>query len=191
MILTILLICFGIFVFVFLLCLGYLISGYNRFVSIKQDIGTQWSNIKTEYQRRADLFYNLVETVKSYKKFESQTLKDIISARSGAFIGNGTKEEQAKKMSKLDGMFSRLLAIVENYPILKSSEQHNKLMDEVRITEDRINVSRTDYNSIVRDYNVYVNSFPSNIIAGMFKFQKETFFVNEEDSNKSPKINLN
>ncbi len=183
---------FAIVSFVVLVLVGWVIGGYNNLVNGRQSIRTQWSNIKTEYQRRADLFFNLVETVKSHKKFEKSTLIEIVKARKGDF--GKSKEEQAGNMKIMDNAFSKMFSglniVFERYPELKSSEQHNKLMDEVRITEDRVNVARTDYNDIVRVYNIYVNSFPSNFLAKWFKYSEDKFFINEEGSDKPVKINL-
>ena len=184
-----LLIAAAVVFFVCLCSVGWTIGSYNTFRIGQQDIKTQWSNIETEYQRRSDLFCNLVESVKSYKIFEKTTLVDVISARSGNF--GRTKMEQMSKMKGLDGMFQKLLLLVERYPKLKANEQHNKLMDEIRITEDRINVARTDYNEIVGDYNKLVMTFPKNIVAGMFRFKTEEFFENEASTTSAPKINLN
>ncbi len=175
-------------VFIFLCLAGWGIGTYNTFRTGQQDVKTQWSNIKTEYQRRADLFYNLVEAVKSHKKFEKETLIAVTQARAGIF-GDNVKAEKAM-MKKLDGVFGKLVATFEAYPKLQSHQQHNKLMEEVRITEDRINVARTDYNEIVGDYNKLVLMFPSNVLAGMFAFKEQEFFVNEEASNAAPKIKL-
>lgn len=174
--------------FVGISIVGWAIGSYNTFRVGQQDIKTQWSNICTEYQRRADLFYNLVQAVKSYKNFEKDTLTQVIAARSGNF--GVTKADQMKKLKGLDGVFQKLMVLFERYPKLQSNEQHNKLMDEVRITEDRINIARTDYNEIVGDYNKLVLTFPKNIIAGMFKFMVEEFFKNEPETNKAPKISL-
>lgn len=174
--------------FIIWITIGGVVSSYNGFVTLRQDIKTQFSNIVTEYQRRTDLFYNLVQSVKSFKKHEKSTLKEVIEARSLSF-GN-SKKQDLKNMKNLDGLFSKLLAVFERYPELKSNEQHNKLMDEVRITEDRINVARTDYNSIVNTYNVKVKRFPSNIIAGMFNFDLEKYFKGQEGVENSPKIEL-
>lgn len=182
------LIIFGSLIFICLLSLAWGITNYNSFIALRQDINTQFSNIKAEYQRRMDLFINLVESVKSYKKHEKETLVKVIEARKNGFSGDSLKD--MKKMKRLDGLFSKLLAVAENYPDLKANEQHNKLIDEVRITEDRINVARTDYNSIVRDYNVKVGQFPSNVIANMFRFKLEEFFKSEEGLEKAPKISL-
>lgn len=179
----------GAGIFFFGLCLvGYVIGVYNSLVGNLQDINTQFSNIKTEYQRRADLFYNLVEATKSYKKFEKSLLAEVTLARSGR-LGN-TIPESIKKMSKLDGIFGKLFAVFENYPNLKSSEQHNKLMEEVRITEDRVNVARTGFNDEVREYNILVNSFPSNIVAKMFRYNVYEYYLNEPETDKPVRINL-
>lgn len=186
MILTIVM---SVILFLVLIFVGGSINCYNGFVTLKQDIKTQFSNIITEYQRRTDLFYNLVQSVKSFKTHEKSTLKEVIEARSMSF-GN-SKKQDLKNMKNLDGLFSKLLAVFERYPELKANQQHNKLMDEVRITEDRVNVSRTDYNSIVNSYNVKIKRFPSNIIAGMFNFELDEYFKGKEGIETSPKINLN
>lgn len=170
------------------LTLGWGIGSYNTFKIGQQDIKTQWSNILSEYQRRADLFFNLVESTKSHKKFEQQTLLGVAQARSGNFGTN--KAEQMKKLKGLDGLFNKLMVVFERYPNLQSYKQHDKLMEEIRITEDRINVARTDYNEIVGDYNKLVTTFPKIIIAAMFKFAAEQFYKNDEGSNSSPKIDL-
>ena len=115
-------------------------------------------------------------------------MKEVVEARAKGITG--TIPAQIKKMGQLDGLFSKLLALVEAYPNLKSNEQHNKLMEEVRITEDRVNVARTGYNDEVREYNIIIQSFPSSIIANMFRFRKNDFFINEEESNKPVRIDL-
>ncbi len=179
----------AVFVFLCLLLIGWGIGQYNFFVARAQDIKTQWSNIKTEYQRRFDMFMNLVETVKSYKKHEKGTLKEVIQARN-ALSFKGDKKQQLKSMGMLDNLFSKLAVLVEQYPNLKANEQHNTLMEEVRISEDRINVARTSYNTVIRNFNVAVKTFPSSIVANMFRFAEEEFYINEERTNAAPKINL-
>lgn len=178
----------GILIISILATVGWVIGTYNTGKTGQQDIGNQWSNIKTEYQRRADLFLNLVETVKSYKKFEKSTLVEVIQARSGNFGKN--QKEEIKNMKGLDKTFNRLMLLTESYPTLKANEQHNQLMEEIRITEDRINICRTDYNAIVRDYNVFVTTFPNTILTTYFGFTKQEFFINEDYTNSAPKIQL-
>lgn len=178
----------AVFLFLVLVSIGGVVSSYNGFVTLRQDIKTQFSNIITEYQRRVDMFYNLVQSVTSFKKHERETLKEVIEARNTSF-GN-SKAQDLKSMKRIDGLFSKIMAVVEQYPNLKSNEQHNKLMEEIRITEDRINISRTDYNNIVNSYNVKVKRFPSNIIAGMFNFDLEEYFKGKEGLEEAPKIDL-
>jgi len=179
----------ALFLFLVLVVGGWIIGAYNRFVALKQSIKTQWSNIKTEYQRRFDLFMNLVETVKSYKKHEKGTLIDVIKMRKAVnFVGD--KKKQLKNMNFLDDMFSKLAVVVEQYPNLKANEQHNKLIEEIRITEDRINVARTDYNDIVRIYNTTIATFPTSIVANIFRFIEEKFYINEEKTDKAPTVKL-
>ena len=185
---SIIIIVLAIFLAIFLVFMGWIWGGYNTLVGGVQNIKTMFSNMKTEYQRRADLFYNLAEVVKSYAKFEKNTLTEVIAMRNGNF-GKNPKEAMSK-MKNLDGFMSKLMLVVERYPKLRATEEYKTLMKETRITEDRINIVRTEYNDTVRDYNLFVISFPSNIIASMFKFNEETYFKNEEESNKCPKMNL-
>ncbi len=179
----------GVSIFLVMSFMGWIIGTYNILAAGKVNIGTQLSNIKTEYQRRADLFYNLIESVKSYKKFEKSTLEEVTKARNPNYFGKGFGDVK-KQLGKLDNVFSKLMLVFERYPNLKANEQHNKLMEEIRITEDRINVARTDYNDVVREYNLVINIFPSNLIASMFRFAQEEFFANEEGTSKAPKISL-
>lgn len=184
----IILIVLALFV-VFILILGsWALGGYNIFVVGDQNIRTMWSNIKTEYQRRADLFYNLVEATKGYAKFEKDTLTQVIAMRSGKW-GTNPKEDMSN-MKKLQGLFSQLQLVVERYPKLRASTQYQELMKETRITEDRINIARTEYNDVVRDYNLTVRQFPSSLLAGVFHFKEHEYFENEEGTDKAPKMNL-
>ena len=185
MILIIILAVFGASILMFS---GWLWGGYNTLVKGGQNIKTMFSNIKTEYQRRADLFYNLVEATKSHAKFEKETLTQVIAMRNGNF---GTNQKEAiSKMKGLNSLLNKLMVVVERYPELRSTEQYKILMNEVRITEDRINIARTEYNDTVRDYNLYVRSFPSNLLAGLFNFKEETFFEGESGIDKCPKMDL-
>lgn len=172
---------------IFVISFGWLIGGYNTLVKGSQNVKTMFSNIRTEYQRRADLFYNLVEATKSHAKFEKDTLTQVIAMRNGNF---GSPKEAMQKMKGFNGLMSKLMLVVERYPNLRSTEQYQVLMKETRITEDRINIARTEYNDTVREYNLYVRSFPSNIIAGMFNFKEQDFFEGEDNIDKAPKMDL-
>jgi LemA protein len=179
----------GFIIFVCLVVLGWVIGFYNTVINAKNDIKNMLSNIFTEYQRRADLFMNLVESVKGVSKFEKSTLKEVIEARSGKFnVSNNS--DGLKKLKSLDNTFDRMNLLVEQYPQLTSTKSYEKLMDEIRLTEDRINVARTDYNAIVRDYNTYITMFPATILSSIFSFNLELFFDTDKKNYNSPKIDL-
>lgn len=172
-----------------LVTVGYGIGTYNTMVIAVNDVNTQWSNVKTEYQRRTDLILNLVATVKGYAKHEKETLAAVIQARAGNF--GKTKEAEVKTLQGIDKSLNRLLLLTESYPMLQASESFRDLMDEVKMTENRINIARTDYNETVRDYNILLTVFPKNIIAGLFHFSSEVFFeLQDPDAAKAPKINF-
>lgn len=188
MVLGILLIAVAVVILIILSVIGWWIGTFNRFQNAIQDMKEQWSNVKAEYQRRADLFMNLVESVRSYKEFENKTLREVIQARGGNF--GATKEEEARKMNELEGIFSRLMVVFERYPELKASKAYGRLMKEIRITEDRINYARTEYNDIVGEYNKIVRMFPTNIIARRHNFFEEAFFESEQGTEKAPAIKI-
>lgn len=172
---------------------GWVWGSYNLFINGQQNIKNQWSNILAEYQRRADLFYNLAQAVRSYAKFENNTMVRVIKARGGNF--GETKPDQIKNMTKLDDVFSnmlsRLLVVVEKYPNLKAIRQYHDFSKEVRITEDRVNIARTDYNGVVKEYNNNILTFPKNILAKMWSFAEEKFFLVERSlTEKDIKVDL-
>jgi LemA protein len=188
MIIEIILIFLGVVLLGTLIFAGWLIGLYNTLVVAVQDIRNMMGNIKTEYQRRADLFMNLVESVKGSTRFEKDTLTQVIAARGGN-LGK-TPAETMSKLKGLEGALSKLMVVFERYPELKATKNYEKLMEEIRITEDRINIARTDYNAIVRDYNIMTKSFPQNYFARIFKFGEELYFENEPESTKAPKIDM-
>lgn len=173
-----------------LLGIGYTIGTYNSMVGMRTDVKNQWSNILTEYQRRVDMLMNLARTVKSYKNFEKETLIAVTKARSG-LDEKESFNNQTKAIQKIDELGLAINAVFEQYPNLKANEQHNMLIEEMRITEDRINSARTAYNDTVRDYNVFVNEFPTRILAKMFGFLEEKFFdVLTKDAEKTTQLDL-
>jgi LemA protein len=182
MILTIIIVAIiAVIAFIVFVVGGWMIGTYNLFINGRQNIKTQWSNILAEYQRRADLFWNLAQAVKTYSKFEHNTLMHVTQARGGNF--GKTKADQVKTMGKLDdaftSMLSRLMVVVEKYPKLKAIEQYHEFTKEVRITEDRVNIARTDYNGVVKEFNNNVLTFPNKILAKWWNFVEEKFFLNE------------
>lgn len=178
----------GAIIFLLLVIIGSIIGTYNTLVTAFQDIKNQWSNILTEYQRRADLFMNLVESVKAYTKFEKSTLEEVTRARSGKFKGD--QESQMKQLKNLDSIFSSMKVTFERYPDLKVGKLYAQLMVEVSETENRVNIARTDFNAIVRDYNIYIKRFPTSILANMFNYNEYSYFEAEESVKKSPKLNF-
>jgi LemA protein len=153
-----------------------LVVSYNRFVSQRNLIRNSWANIDTELRRRYDLIPNLVETVKGYAAHEREVFEDVARTRSAAAQATGTPAEQAAAEGPFVAALGRLFAVAENYPELKANQNFLALQQELSNTEDRIQASRRFYNANVQDFNRRVQSFPSNVIAGMFGFKEEQFF---------------
>ncbi len=167
----------------------WVIGMYNSLVKLRQQCRESWSSIDTELKRRYDLIPNLVETVKGYAKHESGVLQSVTAARSKAAASTGTPASQAADENVLIGAMRQLFGVVENYPDLKANQNFLKLQGELSNTEDRIQAARRFYNANVRDMNTKVESFPSNIIAGIFGFRKEEFFEIEDVGMRAvPKV---
>lgn len=167
----------ALFVFIGLPAL-FVIFTYNGLVAIRNHIRDAWANIDTELKRRYDLIPNLVETAKGYAKHESETLEKVIALRNQCRQNTGSPAEQATTEKLLVSSLNGLFALAENYPDLKANENFKQLQAELVNTEDRIQAARRFYNGNVRDYRNKTQSFPSNIIAGMFGFppDAEEFF---------------
>ena len=153
-----------------------LVVSYNRFVTQRNNIRNSWANIDTELRRRYDLIPNLVETVKGYAAHEREVFEEVARTRSIAAGTTGTPAEQAAAEGPFVAALGNLFAVAENYPELKANQNFLALQQELSNTEDRIQASRRFYNANVQDFNRRVQSFPSNVIAGMFGFKEEQFF---------------
>ena len=172
------------------------ITGYNGLVSMDEGVQTKWADVETQYQRRADLIPNLVNTVKGYAAHESETLQAVVEARAKATSMNidpsNMSAEQIVNFQKAqDGVSSalgRLLVTVEKYPDLKANENFKELQAQLEGTENRISVARRDYNEAARKYNTSLRSFPKNILAGMFGFEKKSYFEAQEGSEQAPTV---
>ena len=172
------------------------ISGYNGMVKMDEQVQNKWANVEAQYQRRADLIPNLVSTVKGYAKHEQQTLEDVVKARSEATqvkvdAENLTPEKLAafqKAQSGVSSALGRLLAVAENYPDLKANQNFLELQSQLEGTENRITVARKDFNDAAKSYNQSIRQFPKNILAGMFGFEKKSYFEAEAGSEKAPKV---
>ena len=171
-------------------------SAYNGMVKEQEKATTALANVQSTYQRRADLIPNLVETVKGYAAHEKQTLEDVVAARSKATSitldpSNMTPEklkEFQQAQGELGSALGRLIAIQENYPDLKANENFRDLQVQLEGTENRINEARNTYNAAVQQYNVVIRSFPKNMLAGMFGFDKMDKFEAEAGAQKAPEV---
>lgn len=179
-----------IILIILVLVLIMLAGLYNRFVKLSTRVKEAWSDISVQLKRRYDLIPNLVETVKGYASHEAGTLEKVTQARNMA-MGAQTVEEHAQAENQLTGALKSLFAVSESYPDLKANENFLELQRELTDTENKIQASRRFYNTNVRDLNISVDSFPSNIVASIFKFTKSEFFELEEEAAKEPvKVNF-
>ncbi len=161
----------------------WIISLYNRLVSMKNRAAEGWSDIDVQLKRRYDLIPNLVETVKGYAKHEEGVFTKVTEARTRA-MGAQSVHDKGEAENMLSGALKSLFAVAENYPDLKASANFAKLQDELSDTENKIQAARRFYNSMVRDLNTMLETFPSNIVGSMFKFQKREFFEIENEAER-------
>ena len=174
----------------------YCVSSYNSLVTQEETVGTAWSNVENQYQRRSDLIPNLVNTVKGYAAHEKETFDAVVSARAKATqmtidIEDLTPEKieaYQKAQGAVGSALSRLLAVTENYPELKANENFKELQAQLEGTENRISVERRKINETAREYNTSIRRFPKNIVASMFGFEKRPYFEAEEGSEKAPEV---
>jgi len=186
----------GIILVVLLLTVFPAISAYNGMVSRQEGVGAAWSQVENVYQRRADLIPNLVETVKGYANFEKSTLEAVINARAAATKVTVSPEKldaaslQAfqQAQNNIGSALGRLMVVVEKYPDLKANQNFLQLQAQLEGTENRITVERQKFNEVAKDYNTYIRSFPKNMFAGMFGFEKKAYFEAAEGSEKVPTV---
>ena len=172
------------------------VSMYNGLVTMDENVNSQWANVETQYQRRADLIPNLVNTVKGYASHEKETLEGVVEARSKATqmqvnASDLTPEKLAayqKAQGAVTSALGKLLAITENYPDLKANQNFMELQAQLEGTENRIAVERRKFNESVRNYNADIRQFPKNIIAGMFGFTPKPYFEANEGAAQAPKV---
>lgn len=172
------------------------ISGYNGLVSMDERVANEWANVETQYQRRADLIPNLVNTVKGYAQHEKETLEGVISARSQAtqikVNADDLTPEKLAEYQKAQGVITsalgKLLAITERYPDLKANQQFSELQAQLEGTENRINVARTNFNNVAKEFNTSIRRFPKNILANLFGFEKRAYFEASEGAAQAPKV---
>ena len=181
---------------VILLFGGCACGGYNGLVKQDENVKNAWNNVQSDYQRRSDLVPNLVSTVKGAANFEQQTLTNVIQARAQATqvkidASNLTPDKIAafqQAQGQLSTALGRLLAVSENYPTLKATQNFQDLQQQLESIENSIRNSRNNFNSAVNDYNVRVRSFPMNILSGMFGFTPKTGFTADAGADKAPQV---
>ena len=169
---------------------------YNSLVSKQETVETAVGNVQTAYQKRADLIPNLVATVKNYAEYEASTLEAVVAARAKAtsttLDANNLTEENLKAFQaaqdQMSSALSRLLVTVEQYPDLKANQNYLDLQSQLESCENSIANARREFNDTARDYNTTVRRFPSNIIAGLFGFDKKPYFEASEGADKAPDV---
>ena len=174
------------------------VSMYNRLVTMDESVNSQWANVETQYQRRADLIPNLVNTVKGYASHEKETLEGVVEARSKAtqmqVNANDLTPEKLAEYQKAQGAVTsalgKLLAITENYPDLKANQNFLELQAQLEGTENRINVARTNFNNAAQAYNTAIRRFPKSLFASMFGFDKHAYFEAAEGTETAPTVSF-
>ncbi len=173
-------------------------GGYNKMVGLDQNVKGKWGNVQSEYQRRSDLIPNLVNTVKGAANFEQETLTKVIEARANATKVNINADDLTPEklaqfqqaQGEVSSALSRLLVTVERYPELKANQNFLNLQSQLEGTENRIKVSRNDFNTAVQDYNTVVKSFPTVLYAGMLGFKEKGFFAADPGADRAPDVNF-
>lgn len=173
-------------------------GGYNKMVNLDEEVKAKWANVQSDYQRRADLIPSLVSTVKGAANFEQETLTKVIEARASATKVNITPDNLSPEniqrfqqaQGELSGALSRLLVVAEQYPTLQATQNFRDLQAQLEGTENRIKVSRNDFNSAVQSYNSTIRRFPNNLFAGMFGFSRKEGFAADPGSQNAPKVDF-
>ena len=174
------------------------VSMYNGLVTMDESVNSQWANVETQYQRRADLIPNLVNTVKGYASHEKETLEGVVEARSKAtqmqVNANDLTPEKLAEYQKAQGAVTsalgKLLAITDNYPDLKANQNFLELQAQLEGTENRINVARTNFNNAAQAYNTTIRRFPKSLFASMFGFDKHAYFEAAEGTETAPTVSF-
>ena len=172
------------------------IGRYNAIITAEEDVNTAWAQVENQYQRRADLIPNLVETVKGYAAHESETLEGVINARAKATQvmvdpTNATADQMAAfqaAQGELSQALGRLMAISESYPDLKASANFSALQAQLEGTENRITVARNNFNEVARQFNTLIRRFPTNLIASAMNAEKRPYFEANPGADQAPQV---
>ena len=182
-----LLIIVGLLILIIVIPYSYIKGTYNSLVTMDESVKGAWAQVENQLQRRYDLIPNYVETVKGYAAHEKEVFLKVTEARSKV-AGAGSINEKIQANNQLSSALSRLLVVVERYPELKANTNFIRLQDELAGTENRIAVERRRFNETVKVYNIKIRTFPTNIIAGMFGFEKAAFFEVPKERQEAPKV---
>ena len=187
----------AIIILFLIILISWGVKTYNNLVTINEEVNQTWSQVENQYQRRADLIPNLVNTVKGYANFERGVLTDVTEARAKVSQFNITPEvlndpQAFQKFEQLQGnlssALSRLLVTVENYPELKANENFLQLQAQLEGTENRISVERRKFNLAVQNYNTTIKRFPAAMFAGIFGFREKSYFKSTSGAETPPKV---
>ncbi|HWB58806.1 MAG TPA: LemA family protein [Chthoniobacteraceae bacterium] len=192
--------CIGIIVLFLLIVACSAILSYNGLVNASQAVDGKWANVQADYQRRADLIPNLVQTVQGAANFEKSTIVAVTDARASvgqvkldtqkAPTDQATLNQYQAAQAQVGSALSRLLVVAENYPDLKSSQNFLGLQAQLEGTENRIAVSRMDFNNAVQTFNTKIRSFPGVLFAGAMGFQPKAYFQSDQGAQNAPKVNF-
>ena len=177
----------GILILIIVIPYSYLKGTYNTLVTMDESVKGAWAQVENQLQRRYDLIPNYVETVKGYAAHEKEVFVKVTEARSKV-AGAGSISEKIQANNQLSSALARLLVVVERYPELKANTNFIRLQDELAGTENRIAVERRRFNETVKAFNIKIRTFPTNIIAGMFGFEKAAFFEVPKERQEAPKV---
>ena len=187
----------GIIVAVIVLLVATMAGTYNSIVGDREKVRSAFSNVQTQYQRRLDLVDNLVNTVKGSANFEQQTLQNVTDARAkvgsikiDANTSQAQLQQYADAQNQMTGALSRLIAVSENYPDLKTTAAFQDLMSQLEGTENRVQVARSDYNEAARPYNARIQTFPTVVFARLFNFQSFAYFEASSGAQTAPTVDF-
>ena len=190
------LIILGVIVLFVFIVISWGTKKYNSMVTMQESVTSQWGNVETQYQRRADLIPNFVNTVKGAAEFEQSTLTQVIEARAKATqvtidptnMTPETMQQFQQAQGEVSSALSRLMVVVEKYPELRATQNFRDLQVELEGTENRISVERRKFNEVALSYNTYIRRFPQNFLAGMFGFSAKPYFDAQEGAEKAPEV---
>ncbi len=186
----------GVIIIAVVILFRLFVSPYNNMVKMEEGVTSQWAQVENVYQRRADLIPNLVNTVKGYATFEKETLTQVIEARSKATqvtvnpenLTPEALQQFQQAQGGLSSALSRLMVVVERYPELKANQNFLELQAQLEGSENRIAVERNKFNETVQRYNAYIRSFPNNIVASIFNFEKKPYFEADKGAETVPEV---